>query len=336
MDSNGNRQDKSRRAGRPPAGHPVMTNRAAVRVLYDLAGNKTWPMLANDLDFNAGDVYKKNYPWPSNFGCKEYCDKFLEYAQGSHSSPYATLLAVQKSLERSNALTPEVKAIVENVRPDADEASCATWLHRLMETIIETALPYNRVGKNAARASKEGDGASASTNSQAPTERKPQGVAQAECEAAEGGDAAASGPCEVWPSPGDYLLDGRGNQAFLRAALPSRLFALLPDDLSHLPAVELARELCADSGLACRNIQRACDALASNPGIDEAALVGATTAAFRASQKPEFKNAQTVYQRYSDGDAARALFCATLLWLLGAGLFTRVMSCPATRELFTR
>ena len=156
--------DKSKRTD------PIMTNSAALRVLYDLAGGrmKTWGALGRELGamlgedlvagkpsavasglppVNVDDIYKRNRPWPSGFGPKEYCRAFRRYADEGHASHYGALLKVQQSLEASNAYTPQVKALVENIRPDADDREVAESLERVMEAIIETARPYNKVGK---------------------------------------------------------------------------------------------------------------------------------------------------------------------------------------------
>ena len=149
---------------------PVMTNSAALRVLYDLAGGrmKTWGALGRELGailgeeaaagqagaglcsqppVNVDDIYKRNRPWPSGFGPKEYCRAFRKYADEGHASHYGALLKVQQSLEASNAYTPQVKALVENIRPGADDQEVAEGLERVMEAIVETARPYNKVGK---------------------------------------------------------------------------------------------------------------------------------------------------------------------------------------------
>ena len=166
--------DKSKRT------EPIMTNSAALRVLYDLAGGrmKTWGALGRELgamlgeDLAAGkpsavasglppvnvdDIYKRNRPWPSGFGPKEYCRAFRKYADEGHASHYGALLKVQQSLEASNAYTPQVKALVENIRPDADDREVAESLERVMEAIIETARPYNKVGKLVEPTSREGE-----------------------------------------------------------------------------------------------------------------------------------------------------------------------------------
>ena len=166
--------DKSKRT------EPIMTNSAALRVLYDLAGGrmKTWGALGRELgamlgeDLAAGkpsvvasglppvnvdDIYKRNRPWPSGFGPKEYCRAFRKYADEGHASHYGALLKVQQSLEASNAYTPQVKALVENIRPDADDREVAENLERVMEAIIETARPYNKVGKLVEPAPREGE-----------------------------------------------------------------------------------------------------------------------------------------------------------------------------------
>ncbi len=516
--------DGRSRSRKKPAGAPVMTNRAALRVLKDLASKKTWYMLGNELGFRVEDINKKNYPWPSDFGCNEYCAKFQEYAKSEHTSPYAALIAVRESLIESNAYTPEVKALVDNVRPDSDEAMCEAALRRLMETIIETALPYNKVPKpaqgeavggeassreaggaevrpTAAVAGEAGDArwqvaaddAGTRPTSEAPGEagdarrqaaadeaRGPQGLAavageaggtRRQAAAGEAGDArrqaaadgargpqgltAAAGeagdarwqvaadddrgaksavsgdmaeqaarvvcgaqgllaqacPAAVthpsgvargaqvslaqtageivqavlscgghnpsdrpWPGPEAFLLDGRDRQQTLRSILPGDVFALVGGTGgSSLPRA-LVQRLCSDSGLACRAMQRACSALAANPGVDagrifaemEAAFVAADQGAGDASGacaetpgpdtlghsasasvmvapssqnlqlKRQIPQARTLFLRYADADAGRALLCCTLLNLLGAQGFVRVMTCPATRELFER
>ena len=157
---------------------PIMTNSAALRVLYDLAGGrmKTWGALGRELGamlgeeaaagqtsavasslppVNVDDIYKRNRPWPSGFGPKEYCRAFRKYADEGHASHYGALLKVQQSLEASNAYTPQVKALMENIRPDADDREVAEGLERVMEAIVETARPYNKVGKLDDSASRE-------------------------------------------------------------------------------------------------------------------------------------------------------------------------------------
>ena len=160
------RADKNKHA------EPIMTNSAALRVLYDLAGGrmKTGGALGRELGamlgeeaaagqagaslcslppVNVDDIYKRNRPWPSGFGPKEYCRAFRKYADEGHASHYGALLKVQQSLEASNAYTPQIKALMENIRPDADDREVAEGLERVMEAIVETARPYNKVGSPA-------------------------------------------------------------------------------------------------------------------------------------------------------------------------------------------
>ena len=181
--------DKSKRTD------PIMTNSAALRVLYDLAGGrmKTWGALGRELgamlgeDLAAGkpsvvasglppvnvdDIYKRNRPWPSGFGPKEYCRAFRKYADEGHASHYGALLKVQQSLEASNAYTPQVKALVENIRPDADDREVAENLERVMEAIIETARPYNKVGKLVNSAPREGERGGEAGSEACSTERQ--------------------------------------------------------------------------------------------------------------------------------------------------------------------
>ena len=172
-----------------------MTNSAALRVLYDLAGGrmKTWGALGRELGamlgedlvagktsavasglppVNVDDIYKRNRPWPSGFGPKEYCRAFRRYADEGHASHYGALLKVQQSLEASNAYTPQVKALVENIRPDADDREVAESLERVMEAIIETARPYNKVGKLVDSAPRESERGGEAGNEACSTERQ--------------------------------------------------------------------------------------------------------------------------------------------------------------------
>ena len=181
--------DKSKRTD------PIMTNSAALRVLYDLAGGrmKTWGALGRELGamlveeaaagqtsamasglppVNVDDIYKRNRPWPSGFGPKEYCRAFRKYADEGHASHYGALLKVQQSLEASNAYTPQVKALVENIRPDADDREVAESLERVMEAIIETARPYNKVGKLIEPAPREGERGGEAGSEACSTERQ--------------------------------------------------------------------------------------------------------------------------------------------------------------------
>ncbi len=353
------------RTRKRPAGPAVMTNRAALRVLYDLAGKKTWYTLGNELGFRVEDINKKNYPWPSDFGCHEYCAKFQEYAKAEHTSPYAALIKVRDSLIESNAYTPEVERLVDNVlRPDSDEAAYEAALRRLMETIIETALPYNKVPRAVPAAVPE---ECAGQASEAPGEQaggagpyaqvtavgtagaaaQVGGLAQPGPQASATPDAgpqlASNAPSCVWPGPGAFLLDGRGGQAALRAILPADVLlaavACVPGDARACEA--LVGRLCSDSGLALRAMQRACAALAANPGVDAGMLFAQLEAAFSAAgtgsaDGRSLARARGVYLRYCDGDAGRGLLCCALLHLLGPQGFVRVMTCPATRELFER
>ncbi len=330
------------RTRKRPAGPAVMTNRAALRVLYDLAGKKTWYMLGNELGFRVEDINKKNYPWPSDFGCHEYCAKFQEYAKAEHTSPYAALIKVRDSLIESNAYTPEVERLVDNVlRPDSDEAAYEAALRRLMETIIETALPYNKVPRAVPAAAPEeragqaseapgeqagGVGPCAQVTAAGPAGATAQvgGLAQPCPQAAAAPDAGSQvvsdAPSSAWPGPEAFLLDGRGGQAALRAILPAGVLSAVG---------------------AKRAMQRACAALAANPGVDAGMLFAQLEATFSAAgagsaDGRNLARARGLYLRYCDGDAGRGLLCCTLLHLLGPQGFARVMTCPATRELFER
>lgn len=237
--------DKSKRT------KPIMTNSAALRVLYDLAGGrmKTWGALGRELgamlgeDLAAGkpsavasglppvnvdDIYKRNRPWPSGFGPKEYCRAFRRYADEGHASHYGALLKVQQSLEASNAYTPQVKALVENIRPDADDREVAESLERVMEAIIETARPYNKVGKLVNPTSREGErggGAGSedcSTECQVACDLTAVVARGVDCEPGMGGPAmAAAGRTTGAVVPAARAM-GHAPGAALNAALPAQ------------------------------------------------------------------------------------------------------------------
>ena len=156
---------------------------------------------------------------------------------------------------------------------------------------------------------------------------------------------APAGPAasRAWPGPGTFLLDGRGTEPALRAILPAEALSLAVACAQGAPAAReaLVRRLCSDSGLSCRAMQRACSALASNPGVDSGALFAQMDAAFgppgqAGADARLLSRARGLYLRYCDGDVGRGLLCCTLLHLLDPGGFVRVMACPATRELFER
>ena len=213
--------DKSKRTD------PIMTNSAALRVLYDLAGGrmKTWGALGRELGamlgdeaapgqagtlscgslppVNVDDIYKRNRPWPSGFGPKEYCRAFRKYADESHVSHYGALLKVQQSLEASNAYTPQVKVLMENIRPDADDREVAEGLERVMEAIVETARPYNKVGKLVEPAPREGERGGEAGRENCSTE----------CQVASGFAAAATRGVDCEPSMGGPAMAAAGRTA---------------------------------------------------------------------------------------------------------------------------
>ena len=228
-----------------------MTNSAALRVLYDLAGGrmKTWGALGRELGamlgedlvagktsavasglppVNVDDIYKRNRPWPSGFGPKEYCRAFRRYADEGHASHYGALLKVQQSLEASNAYTPQVKALVENIRPDADDREVAESLERVMEAIIETARPYNKVGKLVDSAPREGErgegagGEDCSTGRQVACDLTAVVARGVDCEPGMGGPAmAAAGRTAGAVVPAARAM-GHAPGGALNAALPAQ------------------------------------------------------------------------------------------------------------------
>ncbi len=415
--------DKSKRTD------PIMTNSAALRVLYDLAGGrmKTWGALGRELGamlgeemaagqtsavasslppVNVEDIYKRNRPWPSGFGPKEYCRAFRKYADEGHASHYGALLKVQQSLEASNAYTPQVKALMENIRPDADDREVAEGLERVMEAIVETARPYNKVGKLDDSASRESvrsgeasetcsaerqiacdlaaattrgvdcglsmDGpamvaAGRTTGTVAPATRamghEPGAAHNAAlpaqtCPSAVGADcdshvSMATASCEEIGLPRIVqLLEscafGKTGVEILVRVVPARLLgapALNADltqaceqGLSLRAQATLAQELCCDSGLVCRAMRRSCETLVASGAMDADKVFSCVNSLFAApSGYPagaELSRVLSLYTRYADGDAARALFCLVLMGLVGISGFNRIMMCPEVGLLF--
>ena len=406
-----------------------MTNSAALRVLYDLAGGrmKTWGALGRELGamlgeeaaagqagavasslppVNVDDIYKRNRPWPSGFGPKEYCRAFRKYADEGHASHYGALLKVQQSLEASNAYTPQVKALMENIRPDADDREVAEGLERVMETIVETARPYNKVGKLDDSASRESvrsgeasetcsterhvacdlaaaatrgvdckrgiDGpamvaAGRTTDTVAPVARAmghEPGTAHNAALPAQTCSSAAGAGCDSHVSMATasceeiglprivQLLEscafGKTGVEILMCVVPARLLgapALNADltqaceqGLSPQAQAALAQELCCDSGLACRAMRRSCETLVTSGAMDADRVFSRATSLFAAPfgypAGAEHSRALSLYTRYADGDAARALFCLVLMGLVGISGFNRIMMCPEVGLLF--
>ena len=417
------RADKNKHA------EPIMTNSAALRVLYDLAGGrmKTWGALGRELGamlgeeaaagqagaslcslppVNVDDIYKRNRPWPSGFGPKEYCRAFRKYADEGHASHYGALLKVQQSLEASNAYTPQIKALMENIRPDADDREVAEGLERVMEAIVETARPYNKVGSPAGpvpredeRCGEAGETCSAErqiacgfaaaatrgvdyklgidgpvlvaaghmTGTVAPAARavghelgaSANAVLSAQTSPFATGKDCDSRAAMAITSSGEMSLShivrllescafGKTGVEILMCVVPARLLgapALNADltqaceqGLSPQAQAALAQELCCDSGLACRSMRRSCEALVAGGAIDADRVFSCATSLFAAlSGRPtgaELSRALSLYTRYADGDAARALLCLILTGLVGISGFNRIMMCPEVGLLF--
>ena len=417
------RADKNKHA------EPIMTNSAALRVLYDLAGGrmKTWGALGRELGamlgeeaaagqagaslcslppVNVDDIYKRNRPWPSGFGPKEYCRAFRKYADEGHASHYGALLKVQQSLEASNAYTPQIKALMENIRPDADDREVAEGLERVMEAIVETARPYNKVGSPAGpvpredeRCGEAGETCSAErqiacgfaaaatrgvdyklgidgpvlvaaghmTGTVAPAARavghelgaSANAVLSAQTSPFATGKDCDSRAAMAITSSGEMSLShivrllescafGKTGVEILMCVVPARLLgapALNVDltqaceqGLSPQAQAALAQELCCDSGLACRSMRRSCEALVAGGAIDADRVFSCATSLFAAlSGRPtgaELSRALSLYTRYADGDAARALLCLILTGLVGISGFNRIMMCPEVGLLF--
>ena len=423
---------------------PVMTNSAALRVLYDLAGGrmKTWGALGRELGailgeeaaagqagaglcsqppVNVDDIYKRNRPWPSGFGPKEYCRAFRKYADEGHASHYGALLKVQQSLEASNAYTPQVKALVENIRPGADDQEVAEGLERVMEAIVETARPYNKVGKLVEPMPRESERSRETRGASGAMERQvARGLTAAAVRGVDGapdmdGFAARSGVCvpgtvvpaaraagcalgavvpvaraagcgsvtvsdaalsaQTCPSATGAGCDSRATTAIasceeiglprivqllescafgktgveiLTCVVPARLLGAPVLEIGLAQACEqglspqvqtaLVQELCCDSGLACRSMRRSCEALVAGGAIDADKVFSCVASLLAACPGcpagTEVSRALSLYARYADGDAARALLCLILTGLVGISGFNRIMMCPDVGLLF--
>ena len=355
---------------------------------------------------NVDDIYKRNRPWPSGFGPKEYCRAFRKYADEGHASHYGALLKVQQSLEASNAYTPQIKALMENIRPDADDREVAEGLERVMEAIVETARPYNKLGSPAGPVPREdercgeagetcsaerqiacGSAAAATrgvdcklgidgpvlaaaghmTGTVAPAARavghelgaSANAVLSAQTSPFATGKDCDSRAAMAITSSGEMSLShivrllescafGKTGVEILMCVVPARLLgapALNADltqaceqGLSPQAQAALAQELCCDSGLACRSMRRSCEALVAGGAIDADRVFSCATSLFSApSGYPagaELSRALSLYTRYADGDAARALLCLILTGLVGISGFNRIMMCPEVGLLF--
>lgn len=373
----------------------------------DLAAGKPSAVASGLPPVNVDDIYKRNRPWPSGFGPKEYCRAFRRYADEGHASHYGALLKVQQSLEASNAYTPQVKALVENIRPDADDREVAESLERVMEAIIETARPYNKVGKLVEPAPREGERGGEAGSEDCSTGRQVAcGFAAAatrgvDCGFSTDGPAmAAAGrttgavvsatramghepgaapngafPAQTCPSAAGAGCDshatiatasceeigllrivqllescsfGKTGVEILTCVVPARFFdaSALEIDLAQAceqgfsprAQAELARELCCDSGLACRSMRRSCEMLVASAVMDADKVFSCAASLFAAPSgcpaSTELSRARSFYTRYADGDAARALLCLILMGLVGISGFNRIMMCPDVGLLF--
>ena len=85
-------------------------------------------------------------------------------------------------------------------------------------------------------------------------------------------------------------------------------------------------------------MRRSCEALVAGGAIDADRVFSCATLLFAASSGypagAELSRALSLYTRYADGDAARALFCLVLMGLVGISGFNRIMMCPEVGLLF--
>ena len=295
---------------------------------------------------------------------------------------------------------------MENIRPDADDREVAEGLERVMEAIVETARPYNKVGSPAGpvpredeRCGEAGETCSAErqiacgfaaaatrgvdyklgidgpvlvaaghmTGTVAPAARavghelgaSANAVLSAQTSPFATGKDCDSRAAMAITSSGEMSLShivrllescafGKTGVEILMCVVPARLLgapALNADltqaceqGLSPQAQAALAQELCCDSGLACRSMRRSCEALVAGGAIDADRVFSCATSLFSApSGYPagaELSRALSLYTRYADGDAARALLCLILTGLVGISGFNRIMMCPEVGLLF--
>ena len=361
-----------------------MTNSAALRVLYDLAGGrmKTWGALGRELgamlgeDLAAGkpsavasglppvnvdDIYKRNRPWPSGFGPKEYCRAFRRYADEGHASHYGALLKVQQSLEASNAYTPQVKALVENIRPDADDREVAESLERVMEAIIETARPYNKVGKlvdSVAREGERGEGAGSeacSTERQVASDFAAAATRGVDCGFSTDGPAMAAAERTAGAVVPAARAMGHEPGGALNAALPAQTcpsatgagcgthatMAIASCEEIDLPRIVQLLESCAfdKAGveiLACVVPARLLDAPALEIGLAQACEQGLSPQAQVALAQElccDSGLACRSMRRSCETLVTSAMMDADKVFSCAASLFAALSGCPAGTEL---
>jgi hypothetical protein len=317
-----------------------MTTKAALRVLYDLAGgNMTWEKLDHDLLFNTEGVRKRSRSWPRDFGPHDYCDAFERYAKEVQTSPYGTAMRVRQSLQRSGAYTNEVRAIVESVRVDARDDEAEPLLRRLAEAIFGTACPE---GQRGGAPGGDDDGVVGHAA------EKPRGPGGGP--AAQAGPADDDGPLVIVPAAATDRVT-LGQLAATLACVPGTapdaprfLGALLPPRVMDVVAGAGAFDAAMEGRLGPRLEDEAARVLRSNEGLAWRALARRAAAAVRAADRSEVfgalaplherlladarasgdaaldravSRAYTCYLRGADGDLARAFGLLALWGLVG-------------------
>lgn len=85
-------------------------------------------------------------------------------------------------------------------------------------------------------------------------------------------------------------------------------------------------------------MRRSCETLVTSAAMDADKVFSCAASLFAApSGRPagtELSRARSLYTRYADGDAARALLCLILTGLVGISGFNRIMMCPDVGLLF--
>lgn len=85
-------------------------------------------------------------------------------------------------------------------------------------------------------------------------------------------------------------------------------------------------------------MRRSCETLVTSGAMDADRVFSCVNSLFAASSgRPAdagLSRSLSLYTRYADGDAARALFCLVLMGLVGISGFNRIMMCPEVGLLF--
>lgn len=346
-----------------------MSCRAAIRVLYDLAGpHKTWPELARDLRIKESDakrIWARNDNWPKSFGKVEYRQCFDAYVEDEHGSKRAALISIRKTLKSCDAMTPEVNSIFDDIEASEGDDAVSEGIDRLRDVIIETAEPgrWRRAGQ-ADHGTPAGCSASlpaVGTSRDATDEGVPFGGPSACGRLLTLRDLwellASEGVSSGWEGRRVILREFAADEEFVRALLPAEVVGELLDadalarsmEGACPPAVRdrVIEALCLDSGLGCRKALERCRALMAAADVPSfLARAGRVVDASLAARGPGVRAGGSPcpclppemgrgFWQFADDDAPRALLALALAALLGEGA-ARVLACEANGYLFAR